>query len=131
MPRPPSPHLTEAEQRIMTVLWARGEASVQDVTDALKARHALAYTTVLTTMRVMADKGYLGFRKEGRAHFYWPLIKQAGVRRKALRSLLTSFFDGSPQSLAQHLVDDEKLTLADIESLRARLIEQQKGGSEK
>src|SRR5687767_5827435 len=111
MPRPPSSHLTEAEQRVMTVLWAKGEASVQDVMEALKSEHDLAYTTVLTTMRIMADKGYIGLRKEGRAHVYWPLVKQAGVRRRALRSLLTSFFDGSPQSLAQHLVEHEKLTL--------------------
>jgi BlaI family transcriptional regulator, penicillinase repressor len=128
MPRPPSPHLTEAEQRIMTVMWAREEATVQEVTEALKSEHGLAYTTVLTTMRIMAEKGHLGFRKEGRAHVYRALIKQAGVRRRALRSLLGSLFDGSPRSLAQHLIDHEKLTLADIEELRKRLLDQQKGG---
>lgn len=125
MARPPAVNLTDAEQRIMTVLWERGECSVQDITDALNPEHSLAYTTVLTTIRIMADKGYVGFRKEGRAHIFRPLITRDRARRKALRVLVGALFDGSPQSLAQHLVDDEKLSLEDIEALRRRFLERQ------
>lgn len=126
MARPASPQLTEAEQRIMDVLWQRGEASVRDLTDALEAEHGLAYTTVLTTIRIMTDKGYVGFRKEGRAHIYRPLLSREGAQKKALGSLVKSLFGGSAQSLAQHLVKSEQLTLEDIEALRAELLASEK-----
>ena len=124
MPRPTTPTLTEAEQRLMEVLWQQGEASVRELTDALKDAHDLAYTTVLTTVRIMLDKGYVDFRKEGRAHVYRPLITRTGARRKALGNLVQSLFDGSPQRLAQHLVEENQLTLDDIEALRNKLLEQ-------
>ncbi|MEM7004762.1 MAG: BlaI/MecI/CopY family transcriptional regulator [Pseudomonadota bacterium] len=130
MPRPKTPDLTTAEQRIMDVLWTRGEASVRDVADALKDKHDLAYTTVMTTMKIMADKGYLSFRKEGRAHIYAPKLSRHGARRSALAGLVSSLFDGSPRHLAQHLVEDEKLTLEDIDALRAELIKRQSQGED-
>lgn len=122
MPRPTSPQLTPAEQRVMNILWERGEASVRELTDALEDAHGLAYTTILTTVRIMAEKGYLDFRKEGRAHIFWPVVSREGARRTALGSLVKNLFDGSPRTLAQHLIDDEKLSLDDIESLRERLL---------
>ncbi|WP_300545494.1 BlaI/MecI/CopY family transcriptional regulator [Maricaulis sp.] len=131
MARPASPQLTDAEQRIMAVLWQRGEASVRDLTDALEAEHGLAYTTVLTTIRIMTGKGYVGFRKEGRAHIYRPLLSREGAQKKALGSLVRSLFGGSPQELAQHLVKDEQLTLEDIEALRAELLRSQGGEEDK
>lgn len=125
MARSASPQLTEAENRIMTVLWDRSEASVRDVTDALAVEHGLAYTTVLTTIRIMADKGYVGFHKDGRAHIYRPLLSREGAQNRALGSLVKSLFGGSPQRLAQHLVQEEQLTLEDIEALRAELLKGQ------
>lgn len=122
MPRAATPHLTEAEQRIISVLWERGEASVRELTDALEPVHGLAYTTVLTTVRIMTDKGYVGFRREGRAHIYRALISKSAARRRALGSVVASWFEGSPQRLAQQLIEDEALTLEDIEALRAELI---------
>lgn len=130
MPRPKTSDLTTAERRIMDVLWDRGEASVRDVADALKDKYDLAYTTVMTTMKIMADKGYLSFRKEGRAHIYVPLLSRDGARRSALSTLLTSLFDGSPKHLAQHLVETDKLTLEDIDALRAELLKRQSGDKE-
>ncbi|VXC88981.1 BlaI/MecI/CopY family transcriptional regulator [Oceanicaulis sp. 350] len=130
MARTASPTLTEAEHRIMSVLWTRGEASVRELTDALEPAYGLAYTTVLTTVRIMADKGYVSFRKEGRAHIYAPALSQEWAQRTALGSVLKSFFGGSPQQLAQHLIADEALTLDDIDALRDELLKQsaQKGG---
>ena len=123
MPRPKSPQLTDAEHRIMPVLWERGEASVREVTEALEADHGLAYTTILTTMKIMAEKEYVAHRKEGRAFVYRPLLTRQGARRQALGTVLSSLFNGSPRSLAMHLVEDEKLSLEDIEALRRSLLE--------
>ncbi|MEM9388170.1 MAG: BlaI/MecI/CopY family transcriptional regulator [Pseudomonadota bacterium] len=127
MPRPTTATLTDAEHRIMDVLWQREEASVRELTDALRDAHDLAYTTVLTTVRIMVDKGYVDFRKQGRAHIYRPLITRDGARRKALGNLVQALFEGSPQRLAQHLVTDNQLTLDDIEALRAQLLHEQGG----
>lgn len=127
MPRTASPQLTDAEQRIMDVLWDRGEASVRELTEALEAAHGLAYTTVLTTVRIMAEKGHVSFRKEGRAHIYAPAVSRNGAQKSALGRLVDNLFSGSPQALAQHLIEDEKLTLEDIEALRAHLIDLQDG----
>ena len=128
MARPSSPMLTEAESRIMGILWEKGEATVRDVTDALSAEHGLAYTTVLTTIRIMTEKGYVDFRKEGRAHVYRPLLSQTGARKKALGSVLGSLFNGSSKQLAQHLIEDEELTLEDIEALREEFIARKSSG---
>ncbi|MBO6728204.1 MAG: BlaI/MecI/CopY family transcriptional regulator [Maricaulis sp.] len=122
MARPTSPQLTEAEQRIMDQLWAMGEASVRQLTEALEPKYGLAYTTVLTTVRIMADKGYVDFRKDGRAHIFRPTLSREGAQRKAIGSVMQSLFGGSPRELAQHLVAEEQLTLDDIEALRAELI---------
>ncbi|MAK61587.1 MAG: MarR family transcriptional regulator [Ponticaulis sp.] len=130
MARKRNTQLTDAERRIMDVLWEKGEASVSDVTDALKDQHDLAYTTVLTTVRIMAEKGYVDFRKEGRAHVYRPLISESSARQTALGAVVSSFFGGSPKRLAQHLVENENLTLEDIEALRAEVIRRADKGDE-
>lgn len=122
MARPQTENLTEAEQRIMTELWRLGEASVRALTDALAPRYNLAYTTVLTTVRIMADKGYLDFRKEGRAHIYRPVLSPQRARTDALGQIARTLFGGSSKSLAQHLVEDNQLSLDDIDELRALLI---------
>lgn len=123
MPRPRSPVLTEAEQRIMRVLWQKQEASVRDVTDALARQRPVAYNTVLTLLRILTDKGYVAPRKEGRAFIYMPLITRAEARSQALSHLLTQFFEGSPTALAQHLIDQEELSLDELEALKRELDE--------
>jgi len=118
MARPKSKTLTLAEQRIMNVLWERNEASVRDITDILSREHDLAYTTVLTTTRILADKGYVGFRKDGRTHIYSPLISKQTERKSAVSNMLRNLFDGSPRALAQHLIEADDLTPEDIKALR-------------
>jgi predicted transcriptional regulator len=129
MPRPRSPVLTEAEQRIMRVLWQKQEASVREVTDALSRQRPVAYNTVLTLLRILTDKGYVAPRKEGRAFIYAPLISRAEARSQALKQLLTQFFEGSPTALAQHLIDQEELSLDELEALKRELddSEEEKG----
>lgn len=123
MPRSASQQLTEAEQRIMDELWTLEEASVRQLTDALEERYGLAYTTILTTIRIMAEKGYVSFRKEGKAHIFRPELTREGAQRQAIGSLMKSLFSGSPRELAQHLIEDEQLDLDDIDALRQALIE--------
>jgi predicted transcriptional regulator len=118
MARPKSKTLTLAEQRIMNVLWDRGEASVREITDVLSQDHDLAYTTILTTTRIMADKGYVGFRKDGRTHIYAPLVTRNTERTSAVSNILRNLFDGSPRALAQHLIEGDDLTPEDIQALR-------------
>lgn len=118
MARPKSKTLTLAEQRIMNVLWQREEASVREITDILSEDYDLAYTTVLTTTRILADKGYVGFRKDGRTHIYKPLISKQAERKSAVSNMLRNLFDGSPRALAQHLIEGDDLTQEDIDALR-------------
>ncbi len=121
MPRKPSVALTEAEQRVMQVLWETKEASVRDVHEKLNKKRKLAYTTVLTILKILHDKGYAGNRKEGRAFIYIPLITQQEAQQKALSHLVKRFFGGSPQALAQHLVELEDIDLEDLAALREEI----------
>jgi predicted transcriptional regulator len=91
--------LTEAEQRIMRVLWDKGEASVRDVTDALEDSYPVAYNTVLTLLRILTDKDYVKPRQDGRAFIYTPVVSRADARSRALRKMVSTFFEGSPTEL--------------------------------
>lgn len=121
MARSKSPVLTEAEQRIMRALWARGEASVRDVTEDVSAEKPAAYNTILTILGILADKGYVEARREGRAFLYRPLVTRAEARTQALRQLLAQFFEGSPTALAQHLIRDNDIDPAELAALRREL----------
>lgn len=107
MSRTKTKGLTPAERRVMEALWRRGEATVRDVAEDLSAEKAVAYTTVLTVLRVLTEKGFVKAREEGRAHVFRPLVSEDEARKKALRQLVSDFFGGSPAALAQHLVSEE------------------------
>jgi BlaI family transcriptional regulator, penicillinase repressor len=121
MPRPRSDVLTEAEQRVMRVLWTRGECSVRDVTEALAPTYPVAYNTVLTLLRILTDKGYVSPRQEGRAFIYSTLVSRSDARSQALRKLVSQFFEGSPSALAQHLVQTEQIGLEELDALKSEL----------
>jgi BlaI family penicillinase repressor len=121
MPRPKSDVLTDAEQRIMRILWQKGEASVREVTDALEPTYPVAYNTVLTLLRILTDKDYVKPRQDGRAFIYSPTVSRAEARTRALRKLATTFFEGSPTALAQHLIRTEKLSSKELKSLKEEL----------
>jgi BlaI family penicillinase repressor len=118
MPKPKSDVLTEAEQRIMRVLWSRGEASVRDVTDALEDSYPVAYNTVLTLLRILTEKEYVTPRQEGRAFVYRPTVTRAEARSRALRKLVGQFFEGSSTALAQHLIRSENLNADELQALK-------------
>lgn len=121
MPKAKSDVLTEAEQRVMRVLWMKGEASVRDVTDALEPTYPVAYNTVLTILRILTDKNYVTPRQEGRAFVYHATVTRAEARTRALRKLVGQFFEGSPTALAQHLFQNEGLSADEIDALKSEL----------
>jgi predicted transcriptional regulator len=121
MARKQSPTLTEGELKVMAVLWELEEASVREVTDALSEQQPVAYSTALTMLRILNEKGYAAYRKEGRAFVYYPLVSRHEARSRALRHLIAKFFNGSPEALAQNLVDETEIDLADLERLQAKL----------
>jgi len=121
MPKPKSDVLTEAEQRVMRVLWAKGEASVREVTDELEDSYPVAYNTVLTILRILTDKNYVTPRQDGRAFIYRPTVTRAEARSRALRKVVSTFFEGSPTELAQHLIRTENLSADELQSLKDEL----------
>ncbi len=121
MPRHKATSLTNAEHRIMEVIWARGSATVAEVVEALHGRDA--YTTILTLMRILRAKGYLSVRKEGRAHVFTPKVDRDTVARKAVHQLLTKFFAGSPSELVLSFLREEELTPGELDDLKRKIME--------
>ncbi len=118
MARPSSKSLTEAEQRVMQVLWEQGEASVRDVVEALEKDRPVAYNTVLTILGILHRKKYVRFRSAGRAHIYRPAVTQAGARGEAFDQLVSRFFGGSKNAFAQYLVDEEMIDADELAKLK-------------
>lgn len=108
--RKPSPNLTPHELAIMKVVWAREQATVRDVHDALNEARPVAYTTVMTMMRILHEKGYLTRVEQDRAHLYTPAMPRQQVVGAMLRDFVDRVFDGASESLLLHLAKDDKLT---------------------
>src|SRR5580693_6365256 len=114
--------LAEREAELMEGLWGQGPSTVAQGGQHL--RGDLAYTTVLTVLRNLEAKGYVGHDEEGRAHRFRPLVAKEAAQRSALRDLSVKFFDGSIALLLTHLVADQKLSDEEIRRLRRLLREQ-------
>ena len=123
MPPKRSITLTEAELRLMRVLWERGECAVAEVVAAIAEATPLAYNSVLTTIRVLEKKGYLTHRQEGRAFLYSPCIAQDEASRSEVRHVLRRFFGDSRESLLLSLLEDDEITPAELKRLRAAIAE--------
>ncbi len=121
MPRPKSTTLTNAEHRIMEVVWARGSATVAEVVEALKGKDA--YTTILTLMRILKAKGYLSSRKAGRAFVFVPKVDRDTVARKAVHQLLSKFFAGSARELVLAFLREEELTPGELGQIKRKIME--------
>jgi predicted transcriptional regulator len=112
--------LTNAEHRIMEVIWARGSATVAEVVEALQGKDA--YTTILTLMRILKAKGYLSSRKQGRAHVFTPRVDRDTVARKAVHQLLAKFFAGSPSELVLAFLREEDLTPEELDEIKQKIM---------
>lgn len=121
MARKKASTLTNAELRIMEVIWARGSATVAEVVEALEGKDA--YTTILTLMRILKAKGYLATRKEGRAHVFTPKVDRDTAARKAVHQLLSKFFSGSPSELVLTFLREEELTPDELDVLKRKIME--------
>ena len=131
MPRKKSPNLTDAELRLMDVIWEKGRATVGEVAEALPKTLGLAYNTVLTTLRILEDKGYLRHTKaeDGRAFIYSAVVGREEAGRKAVRYLVSRFFRNSPELLVLNLLEDENLNARELQRIRS-LIAEEKGIAE-
>ena len=121
MPPRQSGTLTEAELRIMDVLWGKGSGTVQQVLDSITQKPTLAYNSVLTTIRVLERKGYLKHLKDGRAHVYTPLVGKKEATRSEIRHLVSRFFKNSHEQLVLNLLEDQGIGAEEIGRLRQML----------
>jgi predicted transcriptional regulator len=123
--------LTEAELRLMDVLWLKGTATVQQVLDALSEKPTLAYNSVLTTIRVLESKGYVKHIKDGRAHVYMPAVKRKDATRSEIRHLVTRFFADSHELLVLNILEDQGIEDDEIKRLRNLLQSKEVAGEKK
>lgn len=121
MARKQSPTLTDAELRLMEILWKRGDASVSDVVADLPQSLDLAYNTVLTTLRILEKKGYVTHSKDGRAHRYKPTIDRHVARNAAIEHMVQRFFNNSPEALALHILDRDNISETELRKLKEKI----------
>ena len=123
MPPKRSITLTQAELRLMRVLWGRGECSVADMVTATSDEGPLAYTSVLTTIRILESKGYVSHRQEGRAFLYNSAIGEQEASRCEVRHVLQRFFGNSRERLLLSLLGDEEITPEELKRLKDAIAE--------
>ena len=133
MPPRKSNTLTEAELRLMKILWRRGESAVTDLVAALPESEPLAYNSVLTTIRILEQKGYVEHRQEGRAFVYRPAVAEDEASRSEVRNVLGRFFGNSREQLVLSLLGDEEIGIEELERLKdaIRSAKAEKGSEEK
>ena len=120
MPRQ-SPLLAEQELEIMKIVWDRDQATVRDVYEQLRARRQVAYTTVMTTMRILERKGHLKVSRADRAYVYRPARPRQRVLAEMVQEFVDRVFSGAAEPLIQHLVRDRHLTEDDLRDIAKEL----------
>lgn len=111
--------LGETEMEVLKLVWELGEATVNDVRDRILEERDVAYTTIMTVMKNLADKGYLTYEKDGRTYVYRPARSADEVRHSLLRELMGKVFEGSASALVQTLVQHEELSEQERERIQA------------
>ena len=111
----------------MEILWQRGPLTVAGVVEALPADTDLAYSTVLTTLRILEEKGYVAHDKSGRAFVYSAVVGKVEAQRSALQQLLSRFFGNRPDLLVQNLLEDETISPKEIRRLEALIAKRERG----
>ena len=118
MPPKKSITLTEAELRLMKLLWVRGESAVAQLVEAIADQAPLAYTSVLTTLRILERKGYITHRQEGRAFLYSPCVAEREAGSSEVRHLIQRFFGNSRERLLLSLLDNGEVTPDELKRLK-------------
>jgi|SRR6185436_13548317 len=116
MARPSSPAPTDAEARILSVLWQKERATVADVVAALKKK--FSYSTVQTILRILEDKGYVTHEKVARAFIYKPRVDERQARRRALRHMAARLFNGSVSLLVLNVLEDDQIEPGELSRLK-------------
>ena len=125
MARSKSATLTEAELRIMNVLWERNSATVHEVLEALPEKPAPAYNSILTIIRILETKGYVKHVKDKRAHVYMPKVDRKDATRFEVGHLVSRFFGNSHEMLVLNILEDDTIDAAELDRLR-KLLERSK-----
>ena len=125
MARSKSATLTEAELRIMNVLWDKGTATVHEVLQGMSAEPALAYNSVLTIIRILEKKGYVIHVKDRRAHVYMPKVDRKDATRFEVRHLVSRFFENSDELLVLNILEEKSIDAEELARLR-QLLERSK-----
>jgi predicted transcriptional regulator len=131
LPPTKSATLTEAELRLMDVLWEQGPSTVQRVLEALPGESPLAYNSVLTTIRILEKKGYVRHIKDGRAYIYRALIEREEASRSEIRHLAHRFFQNSREMLVLNILEERGVDAEELSRLRQLLEETRPDGSNK
>ena len=121
MPPKKSNTLTEAELRLMRILWRRGESAVNDLVAAMPEGEELAYNSVLTTIRILEQKGYVDHRQEGRAFIYRSIVAEQEASRSEVKHVLSRFFGNSREQLLLTLIGDGEISRDELERLKAAI----------
>ena len=130
MPRKSSETLTEAELKIMQVIWQKGPGTVQQILNALIDPPVLAYNTVLTTIRILERKGYVQHSKDGRAHVYRTMVERDEASRSEIRHLVGRFFRNSHEDLVLNILEERGIAPEELKRLK-EMLEQSDGGAER
>ena len=130
MPPKRSNTLTPAELRLMKVLWTRGESSVAEMVASTQEAGELAYTSVLTTIRILENKGYVTHRQEGRAFLYSATVGETEAGRSEVRQVLQRFFGNSRERLLVALLGDEEIDPGELERLKVAIAQMPADGRE-
>jgi len=118
--------LTEQELEIMKIVWDREQATVRDVYEALLERRKVAYTTVMTMMKILEQKGHLKKRSDDKAHVYKPTKPKSAVIRNMVRDFVERVFNGSAEPLVMHLVEERHLSDMEIAEIERMLKERRR-----
>ena len=110
--------LTDAESRVMSVLWQRQTATVGDVVAALAQERAVTYSTVQTILRILETKGFVTHDKVARAFVYRPAVDERQARQRALKHLVARLFNGSPSLLVLNVLEDEAIDRTELKRLK-------------
>jgi predicted transcriptional regulator len=120
--RPRSRTLTAQELEVMKIVWRKGSATVRDVYEELLQHRKIAYTTVMSALKTLEQKGYLSARPQERAYLYEPTQPKSQVIRGMVREFVDRVFGGAARPLVLHLLEDEQLSDADLRAIQRELL---------
>jgi predicted transcriptional regulator len=118
MARKKSQIITDAELKLMNILWKNGSGTVTEVKNELPSDNPLAYSTVLTFMRILEQKGFVKHDKRGRAFVYHPIVDRGKATKNVIDYVVNRFFNDSPGQLALNVIGNEKISAGDLKELK-------------